>query len=332
MKRIATLARLGIDHDELVWKILDQSPDCIKVLSLDGSLEYMNPNGQAAMEIEDFSLIAGARLADLWPEESRPLLITAIARAAGGEKDRFKGYCPTAKGAPRWWEVSTSPICDRDGRPIYVLCTSRDITFAERPADASVQRPNARSAAGELAHRTRNQLSVINALARVSLGSGDVAGRERLMERIGAVSTAIDALAEAGDSVTARLLVSRILNPIAGEPHFRLHSVPDAHLGGEVARTVALVLAELLSNTQTHGAFSGTGGNVDLRVEHGGDRLDFVWTEALDHMPSTPPVSGTGLRLVERLSAILTEPARIEWGNRGLSVTFSATLTEAVAA
>ncbi|MDR7103461.1 hypothetical protein [Croceicoccus sp. BE223] len=66
------------------------------------------------------------------------------------------------------------------------------------------------------------------------------------------------------------------MNPIAAEPHFWLHSVPDAHLGGEVARTVALVLAELLSDAQTHGVFSGTGGTVDLRVEHGGYRLDFV--------------------------------------------------------
>ncbi|WP_404979627.1 PAS domain-containing protein [Croceicoccus sp. BE223] len=55
------------------------------------------------------------------PEESRPLLIAAIACAAGGAKDRFKGYCPTAKGSPRWWEVSTSPICDRDRRPARLL-------------------------------------------------------------------------------------------------------------------------------------------------------------------------------------------------------------------
>jgi len=39
------LPRPGSDHDELVWKILDQSPYCITVLSLGGSIESMNRNG-----------------------------------------------------------------------------------------------------------------------------------------------------------------------------------------------------------------------------------------------------------------------------------------------
>ncbi|MDR7103460.1 hypothetical protein J2X37_002643 [Croceicoccus sp. BE223] len=49
-------------------------------------------------------------------------------------------------------------------------------------------------------------------------------------------------------------------------------------------------------------------------------------------MPATPPVPGTGLRRVERLSSILTERPHIDWGNRRLSVTFSAALAEAFAA
>lgn len=40
--------------------VLDQSVDCVKILGLDGRLEYMNFNGQCAMEIDDLSAIIGA--------------------------------------------------------------------------------------------------------------------------------------------------------------------------------------------------------------------------------------------------------------------------------
>jgi len=79
------------------------------------------------MEIEDFSRIVGVGSPIfLWPEQSRPLLVTAIARPAGGAMNRFEGYC-LRPGRVRWWEVSTSPICDREGRPVYALCTFLDI-------------------------------------------------------------------------------------------------------------------------------------------------------------------------------------------------------------
>lgn len=48
--------------------ILDQSADCIKVISSQGTVDYMNRNGQCAMEIDDFCAVAGQLWTSLWPE------------------------------------------------------------------------------------------------------------------------------------------------------------------------------------------------------------------------------------------------------------------------
>lgn len=39
--------------NEMLAAILDQGADCIKVISSQGTVDYMNRNGQCAMEIDD---------------------------------------------------------------------------------------------------------------------------------------------------------------------------------------------------------------------------------------------------------------------------------------
>ena len=46
--------------------IIDSSPDCIKVLDLDGKLLSINKGGQRAMEIDDVSLCLHADWLDFW--------------------------------------------------------------------------------------------------------------------------------------------------------------------------------------------------------------------------------------------------------------------------
>ncbi|WP_066552839.1 PAS domain-containing protein [Croceicoccus bisphenolivorans] len=322
MKHLVRLRESGIDSDELVWKILDQSPDCIKVLSCSGELEYMNPNGRAAMEIDDFDDVAGLALPDLWPTESRPRLATALALAASGQKDKFEAYCPTAKGADRWWQVSVSPICNRYGRCTHILCSSRDISVSqpEHERDAG----HDAGSATELAHRTRNQLSAINALARISLGSDGASDRERLMERIGKVSASIDVLAQHGRAAPVGAVIEKVLDQAIGLPRFALANGADASVLGETARILAIVLGELESNALTHGALSGAGGAVELTIEGAREgHIHFSWTESLDKAPGIEPDAATGRRLIDRLSAMLPEPAQHVWSESGLRVTFA---------
>ena len=47
--------------DELVAKF-DQSEDCVKLISLDGTVLWINANGQCAMEIDDFTTVENRHL------------------------------------------------------------------------------------------------------------------------------------------------------------------------------------------------------------------------------------------------------------------------------
>lgn len=118
----------------LQQSVLDHSMDCIKVLSVDGTLEFMNDPGCHAMEIS-LSSVEGKRWTNLWPVAGRQAAQAAVAEAAEGTAARFTGYCPTAKGKPKWWDVIISPILDDEGKVVKLLSISRDVTALREKSD-----------------------------------------------------------------------------------------------------------------------------------------------------------------------------------------------------
>jgi PAS domain S-box-containing protein len=118
--------------EELNRRILDSSRDCIKVVDLAGRLIYMNDPGQSLMEIDDFSTVTNSQWLEFWQDSERELAQTALSTALAGGVSRFDGYCPTAKGTPKWWEVVVTPILAADGNVCQILSVSRDITERKR--------------------------------------------------------------------------------------------------------------------------------------------------------------------------------------------------------
>ena len=52
---------------------------------------------------------------------------------------RFQGFCPTAKGTPKWWDVIVSAVHDAAGQPIRFVSVSRDIT-EQKQAENEIRR------------------------------------------------------------------------------------------------------------------------------------------------------------------------------------------------
>lgn len=115
-------------REEFKTRMIEGSLDCIKVLDLDGRLLSMNEGGLRTLEICDFAPFCNSLWADLWPAESQATVRLAVETAKNGGVGRFVGFCPTALGTPRWWDVAVSAILDRQGRPDRILAISRDIT------------------------------------------------------------------------------------------------------------------------------------------------------------------------------------------------------------
>ncbi|MBP3955989.1 PAS domain S-box protein [Gemmata sp. G18] len=112
--------------------VFENSPDCLKVFDLDGRVLEMNQAGCRLMEVDDFEAIRGGAWAEQWPVANRETIREAVADARAGAVGRFQGFCPTAKGTPRYWDVSVAPLPGADGRPFRLLGVSRDVTEQRR--------------------------------------------------------------------------------------------------------------------------------------------------------------------------------------------------------
>jgi len=123
-------------NEEFLQRLVASSVDCIKVLDLDGHLLFMSAGGQLVLEIDDFTPYKNSWWVQFWQQGDREAVCSALATARQGGIGKFQGYCPTAKGKPKWWEVVITPIMDAEGKPEKLLSVSHDITARKHTEEA----------------------------------------------------------------------------------------------------------------------------------------------------------------------------------------------------
>ena len=112
--------------------VLDTSADCIKTLSLDGKVTFINACGRLLMEVGDSNEVVGRVWSDLWEGDARAQALSALTTARSGGLGRFTAMRNTMAGTPKWWEVRVSVVRGDDGEPEKLLCVSTDITEIQR--------------------------------------------------------------------------------------------------------------------------------------------------------------------------------------------------------
>ncbi|MBD2327239.1 PAS domain S-box protein [Alkalinema sp. FACHB-956] len=127
--------------EEFRRRLIESSSDCIKVISLEGELIYLNAGGVCLLELDSAEDVLGQDWMSLWPQDFRPYVERAMIAGRSGDAFRFQGFCPTAKGTPKWWDVVVTPVLDEDGQPCQVLSVSRDVT-ERKTAEEQLQRAN----------------------------------------------------------------------------------------------------------------------------------------------------------------------------------------------
>nr|WP_269751249.1 sensor histidine kinase [Acuticoccus mangrovi] len=144
----------------------------------------------------------------------------------------------------------------------------------------------------ELNHRVKNILSTVQAMARMTqrLGGSDGSRFNDFEARLGALSTVHAMLQDdRGEPATLRHVVSELIAPYANGEEGRVSvSAPTRPLDPEAAKTLALCLHELATNSAKYGAFSTEAGHVDIRLARDGEGWAFSWTES-GGPPVTPP-------------------------------------------
>ena len=108
--------------------IIESSPDCIKVLDLEGNLLSM-VSGMELLGITDLAPLLGKPWIELWEgADDRAAADAAVATAAAGAEGHFAGFFRTLRGEDKWWDVVVTPILGTDGQPSRLLAVSRDVT------------------------------------------------------------------------------------------------------------------------------------------------------------------------------------------------------------
>ena len=143
----------------------------------------------------------------------------------------------------------------------------------------------------------------------------------------------IQALARANELVTktagGHLLPLKTLIQNEGEPYAsldRLHiEGPLVPLGGETARSLALVLHELMTNAAKYGALSNGSGKLQIRWSYKDGKCHLHWTETDGPAVVTPTRVGFGSRMMKASLAQIAATIEPEFHSDGFScfLTFS---------
>lgn len=313
--------------------ILTQSRDCIKLVNLDGELEYVNQNGLDALGFTEPAELIGENWRNLWPEENRVHIDAAIGAARRGQSTRFEASCPNRQGEMRWWDVAASPVSDEDGRITHVLAISRDVTaqtvlkhdYRQRLAAAETGLSFAQDMAREMRHRLKNQLAVIGAIAKLLARHTDDARElaSKLEDKLLALARAQDLLTDNRDQpIRARDAVAQVLAASGTGERVHVGPCPDVLLGDDAIQHLALVLGELQTNALKHGALREGGGRIDLSGRFAEGVLTLRWREHCAQ-PVSPPVRGNGgFQLIRRIGSVGARQPTIAWHDCGIIVDF----------
>jgi PAS domain S-box-containing protein len=305
---------------DMLFAVLDQSVDCIKVLGPSGTLDFMNRNGRYAMEIEDFSLVAGRHWWELWPPESRPKVREAVQEARSGRPARFEAFCPTGLGTPRWWDVSVSPILTDRSVVRALVSISRDITDRFRSQELK------ELAALEMRHRLQNAYTLASALIWSA-----VRGQKELQPlateittKLASLSIAQRLLLEGGQNMSFAQLVRELTEPFRSPVHqLNIGDLPNVQLADEQVKAIALIIGELSTNSSKYGAMVH-GGDIAINATADEQALQFEWIErALKPVRRQHRDGGSGLSLIRRTCASLAASVEVVWDTMGLDVRMS---------
>jgi two-component sensor histidine kinase len=216
-----------------------------------------------------------------------------------------QGELTTGKGeSARHYRQRLEAIRDSDGEVAGVLGVSVEVTTLRAQQDRNTMLVR------ELAHRSKNLLAVVQAIAGETLRS---AGTDDFMDRFGARLQALALLQDLVISgtrggVELGQLVKRQLAPFA-EPGKRLEIAgPEVRLRPEAANMLGMALHELATNATKYGCLSVSEGAVLIawRLEpdtDGAQRFRLKWRESGGPPVAKPARGGFGSRVVIDMTA-----------------------------
>ena len=165
-------------------------------------------------------------------------------------------------GEQRWLVSRGNVVATQHGLSARMAGVTFDITDMKRQQEKQVL------LIGELSHRVKNTLAVLQAIAARSLRAADTpeAFVDRFTGRLHALANAHSLLTDTDwDGTTLRALITQETSAAEWQDQRVKLTGPDVMLPPESALALALVFHELTTNAIKYGALAGNDGHLDVR-------------------------------------------------------------------
>jgi PAS domain S-box-containing protein len=196
------------------------------------------------------------------------------------------------------WIDRRSRVVEHEGRR-QIIGVNVDITQRKKQED------NLHFIMNELSHRTKNLLSVVQAMAsQTARYSGSFADfEERFLGRIRALSQSHDLLVSQNWSGAPLLdLIFAQLMPFV-EDEARIQATgPSIALRAQAAQSLGIILHELATNASKYGALSVPAGKIMIRWDFAPPSVHLSWRERDGPTVKFPAHPGFGRIIIERMA------------------------------
>lgn len=149
---------LELKRSELFARsIIENEPECVKILLPGGLLKYMNPAGLAMIEVDHLDQVRGQCVYPLVAPEYQAAFKELTEKVLRGERASLQFEMTGLKGTRRWMDTHAVPLHDEEGRVEALLGLTRDVTAhkhaenAWREAERRFRQAQKMEAIGQLA-------------------------------------------------------------------------------------------------------------------------------------------------------------------------------------
>lgn len=157
----------------------------------------------------------------------------------------------------------------------------------------------------EVAHRSKNQLTVVSSIAKQTARHARTfaAFQDSFQKRVQGLARSTDLLIAGGVAgVELRALVDAQIEPFRPSDAARIEiSGAPFRLSHQAAQTLGLALHELSTNAAKYGAFAWPEGRLAVSWKRVGDRLEFLWRETVPRVRRRGDTRGFGTEVIERM-------------------------------
>jgi PAS domain S-box-containing protein len=306
--------------EERLRAIYDGTSEYMGLLTPDGTLREAN---RSALEF------AGSRLEDVvglpfwegvwfkFTPGASEIVRQAIMLAATGEQVRFETPMTTPSGEAKTFDVSFRPIRDERGKVIFIVPTALDITGRKRAEE------HVRGLIKEVNHRSKNILSVVQAIARQTAATNPEEFVPRFSERVRALAASHDLIFQhqwQGIEIAELLRAHLALFEDLLDRRIVIDG-PPLRLSVAAAQVIGMILHELATNASKYGALSDDVGRVEIEwgVDWTDGRFTMGWIERGGPAVTAPPRRGFGSSVIKSMAELsLDAEVELDFASNGV--------------